>query len=61
MPKYFVGATVTKYYSAEIEADNEVEANHKFWSLNYAEELGVEEDEEEMEEEIHTTVEIKDV
>ena len=58
MPKYFVGATVTKYYSAEIEADNEVEANHKFWSLNYDEENGVVEDEDEMEEEIHVTQEI---
>jgi len=60
MPKYFVGATVTRYYSAEIEADNEVEANHKFWSLNYDEDQGVEEEDEEMEEVIHVTMEITD-
>jgi len=60
MPKYFVGATVTKYYSAEVEADNEVEANHKFWSLNYDPDRGVVEHDEEIEEEIYTNFEVKD-
>ena len=59
MPKYFVGATVTQYYSAEVEADNEVEANHKFWSLNYDPDKGIIEAENEMEEEIFTTFEVK--
>ena len=60
MAKYFVGATVTKYYSAEVEADNEVEANHKFWSLNYDPDRGVVEHDEEIEEEIYTNFEVED-
>ena len=60
MNKYFVGATVTKYYSAEIEADSPEEANHKFWSLNYDPDEGVVEDEEEMYEEIITNIEVTD-
>ena len=59
MPKYFVGATVTKYYSAEVEADSQDEACQKFWDLNYDPDKGVMEDEEEMEEEIVTTSEVK--
>tara|TARA_S200002703_G_scaffold135829_1_gene124850 strand:- start:231 stop:419 length:189 start_codon:yes stop_codon:yes gene_type:complete len=60
MPKYFVGATVTKYYSAEIEAGSSEEANHKFWSLNYDPDRGVAEHDEEIEEEIHTNFEVKE-
>jgi hypothetical protein len=60
MPKYFIGATVTKYYSAEIEADNEVEANHMFWRLDYDPDRGVIEHDDEIEEEIHTNFEVKE-
>ena len=60
MAKYFVGATVTKYYSAEVEASSSEEANHKFWSLNYDPDRGVAEHDEEIEEEVHTNFEVKD-
>jgi len=58
MPKYFVGSTVTLYYHAEIEASSEVEANHKFWSLNYDSDEGVVFQEDETYEEIYATKEL---